>query len=177
MDKVLLVSSNYRVDKSTVHFPKLLTNGRQIITHPFTSKSFYPEQYIAPSRLVEVGDTNLRTHLEECNHNPDVKHMRDDFASTHVNRIENWIIPNIFTVKTRKFAVLVNFNADGLHLNPLKPAFYIFQESLEDLDSTTHTFMLYHTETLPRKPVYDGFNYVTTHIKYCLFVRATVITV
>ena len=180
---VLLTSSTALPRSSSrLHSPKLLTLGNPIILPPFDGASFYLPEHITDSSL--VSQDRVKEYLRKHSYyypsmNYDERELRDFFNSQRVKENHEWVnvytIPNVFTVKTRKFSTLVNFNSSGLRDNPQQPAFIVFQENLEIMETIDYSFMLFFEPSLPMKPAYDGFKYVATHDKISLFVKAQII--
>lgn len=180
----VLLTSSVALPRSAsrLHFPKLLTLGHPIIHPPFDGSSFYLPEHVEQETTVD--DTKVADYLKQHRYyhpskNYNINELKDYFTYVRSKETSMWIdtfcIPNIFTVKTRKFSTLVNFNASGLGNNPATPAFVVFQENLEIMETVDYSFMLYSEPSLPKKPAYEGFKYVASHDKVSLFVKAQVI--
>jgi len=173
----MLLLSNVPLPRGAgiIHVPYLLTLGHQMIYPPFDGPSFYQREDIEHEVIRSHENDYLFEILARSYPNTIGKTCNEDYLYKNFRK-ENrsYVIPNIFTVRTRKFAVLVHFNTDGLHLPCKQPAFVVFQESLGVLETHTYHFMLYPHQTLPRKPAYEGFNYVCTHNKHSLFVEGPI---
>jgi len=173
----MLLLSNVPLPRGAgiIHVPYLLTLGHQVIYPPFDGPSRYLPEDIKNENEVSHGTPEL-THyynrFSSSEFNPNKDLLYETFLMGHDKN--SYRIPNIFTVRTRKFAVLVHFNTDGLHLPCKEPAFVVFQESLGVLETHTYRFMLYQHPVLPNKPAYEGFNYVCTHNKHSLFVEGPI---
>lgn len=167
---------------SRLHFPKLLTLGQPLISPPFDGSSFYLPEHV--TECTSVPQDKMRQFLNENNYYNhsrtfDERELRDFFNLQRVKENNEWIniyyVPNVFSITTRKFSTLVNFNASGLRNNPQEPSFVVFQENLEVTETVKYSFMLYSEPSLPKKPAYEGFNYVASHDKISLFVKAQII--
>lgn len=173
----MLLLSNVPLPRGAgiIHVPYLLTLGHQVIFPPFDGPSFYQHEDIVADTLCQYGTPELAQSIQK-NGYAGGKMTKDEIYKCFApgSGRDEFRIPNVFTVKTRKFAVLVHFNTDGLHLSCQQPAFVVFQESLGVLETHTYQFMMYPHQTLPNKPAYEGFNYVCTHNKHSLFVEGPI---
>lgn len=179
---VLLTSSTVLPrSASRIHVPKFLTLGHQIILPPFDGPSFYLPEHVQPENSIH--EEQINNYLKgrfyySYAHKFNEREMKEFFSWTVIRHNVSYIsysVPNIFTVTARKFATLVNFNSSGLSNNPADPAFIVFQENLSVTETIDYAFMLYTEPSLPKKPAYEGFNYVASHDKISLFVKAQII--